>query len=81
MGRMVKLLEPSAVQDVGGRQRVSIDVFQPQLNVNPSYIWNPNAPSQLGSINAGAAYAVAESAFNLQSRIAYIALRQHLEFS
>jgi hypothetical protein len=81
MGRMVKLLEPSAVQDGGGRQRITVDQFSPQINVNPSYIWNPNAPSQLGTINLGAAYAVAESAFNLQSRIAYISLRQNLEFS
>jgi hypothetical protein len=81
MGRMVKLLEPSAVQDVGGRQRVSVDVFNPQLMVNPSYILNPTyAPTQTGLPGGGMA-AVAESAFNLQSRIAYIALRQNLEFS
>jgi len=81
MGRMVKLLESSAVQDAAGRQRVSIDVFQPQVVANPSFIYNPTfVPSQLGQ-PTGTIGAVAESAFNLQSRIAYISLRQNLEFS
>jgi hypothetical protein len=81
MGRMVKLLEPSAVQDVGGRQRVNISSFEPQLVVNPSFIYNPTfVPTQLG-LPSGVIGGVAESAFNLQSRIAYISLRQNLEFS
>jgi hypothetical protein len=81
MGRMVKLLEPSAVQDVQGRQALTIQSFVPQININPSYIWNPTtAVAQIGVPNASS-YPVAESAFNLQSRIAYISLRQNLEFS
>ena len=81
MGRMVKLLEPSAVQDAQGRQVIRVQAIDPQVLVNPSYIYNPTyVQTQLGQAT-GTAGAVAESAFNLQSRIAYIALRQHLEFS
>jgi hypothetical protein len=81
MGRMVKLLEPSAQQDGNGRQIVRVQVFDPQILANPSYIYNPTYVVQQLGQPTGTAGAVAESAFNLQSRIAYIALRQHLEFS
>jgi hypothetical protein len=81
MGRMVKLLEPSSQQDSQGKQIVRITQFDPQVIMNPSFIYNPTyVQTQLGQ-PAGTIGGVAESAFNLQSRIAYIALRQHLEFS
>ena len=79
MGRMVKLLEPSAIQDASGKQMIRIQNFDPQLTINPAYIWNPTQViTSLGAAVNANAYAVAESSFNLQSRIAYIALRHRL---
>jgi hypothetical protein len=75
MGRMVKLLEPSAVQDVGGRQRVNISSFEPAIIANQSQTYHSGVVSAVNLLNN------AESSFNLQSRIAYFALRQNLEFS
>jgi hypothetical protein len=75
MGRMVKLLESSAVQDAGGRQRVNISAFEPIIIANQFQTYHSGVVSATNLLNS------AESSFNLQSRIAYIALRQHLEFS
>ena len=79
--RMVKLLEPSARQDANGRQAIRVETFDPQVIINPGSLYSPTyIQTQLGT-PTGTIGALAESAFNLQSRIAYIALRQHLEFS
>jgi hypothetical protein len=75
MGRMVKLLEPSAVQDSGGRQIVRVQAFDPSIIANQSQTYHSGVISAINLLNN------AESSFNLQSRIAYFALRQNLEFS
>jgi hypothetical protein len=73
--RMVKLLEPIARQDVNGRQAIRVEAFDPQVIANQSQTYHSGVISAVNLLNN------AESTFNLQSRIAYTALRQHLDFS
>lgn len=70
--RMIKLLEPSGVVGSNGRQQVHITTIDPAI-LSQQYF------SYFGAISS--TIITAESTFNLQSRIAYIALRQQLEFS
>ena len=72
LGRMVKLLEPSSRANVNGMQQVDIAASTGAI-LGQQYF------SYYGAI--GNTISTAESTFNLQSRIAYIALRQNLEFS
>jgi hypothetical protein len=72
LGRMVKLLEPSARVNSNGMQQV--DIAQ-----SSAAILNSQYQTYFGTnINVVSA---AEAAFNVQTRVAYIALRQQLEFS
>lgn len=72
LGRMVKLLEPSARVSSNGMQQV--DVAQSSgIMLNGAITTYFGAQSNTVS--------AAEAAFNVQSRVAYIALRQQLEFS
>lgn len=70
--RMVKLLEPSSVQDAAGRQRINITAIEPRVLVDNFFTY-------FGNLNF--TIATQESAFVLQSRIAYATLRQNMEFS
>lgn len=72
LGRMVKLLEPSGRGNVNGMQMVDVAASSGAI-LSQQYF------SYYGAI--GNTISTAESTFNLQSRIAYIALRQQLEFS
>lgn len=70
--RMIKLLEPSGVASSSGRQHVHIAAVDPAILAQQYF-------SYFGGISS--TIITAESTFNLQSRIAYIALRQNLDFS
>jgi hypothetical protein len=72
MRRMVKLMEPSANQNSAGYQRVEVTSIVPAV-LNQQYF------SYFG--NQTSTIITAESTFNLQSRIAYTALRNNLTFS
>ena len=73
LSRMVKLLEPSSRQDSAGRQQIDMAASSGTMVTRiDTYL---NGPSGDTTITA------AESVFNLQSRIAYSALRNQLEFS
>ena len=73
LSRMVKLLEPSSRQDSAGRQQIDMAASSGTMVTRiDTYL---NGPSGNTTITA------AESVFNLQSRIAYSALRNQLEFS
>ena len=72
LGRMVKLLEPSGRGNVNGLQMVDVAASSGAI-LSQQYF------SYYGAI--GNTISTSESTFNLQSRIAYIALRQQLEFS
>lgn len=72
MRRMVKLLEPGSVVGSTGRQQVDINSITPAVLMQNYQTYNVGG--------SGVIY-TAESTFNLQSRIAYIALRNNLEFS
>jgi hypothetical protein len=72
LGRVVKLLEPSSRANAAGLQQVdlagsSANILQ-QQNITLIGAQSTNIQT-------------AEAVFNLQSRVAYIALRQQLEFS
>lgn len=70
--RMVKLLEPSSVAGSTGRQQVDINSITPAVLMQQYQHY-------IGSL--ATVISTQESTFNLQSRIAYIALRNNLEFS
>ena len=70
--RMIKLLEPSGVAGSNGRQHVHIAAMDPAVLVQQYFTY---FGAQSNTI------ATAESSFNLQSRIAYMALRNNLDFS
>lgn len=72
LGRMVKLLEPSARVSSNGMQQV--DVAQ-----SSGIMLNGAITTYFGSLSN--TVSAAEAAFNVQTRVAYIALRQQLEFS
>ena len=73
LSRMVKLLEPTSRQDSAGRQQIDMAASSGTMVTRiDTYL---NGPSGNTTITA------AESVFNLQSRIAYSALRNQLEFS
>lgn len=72
LGRMVKLLEPSGRANPAGLQQVD-------LAGSTAAILGNQYQSYFGAQSN--TMFTAESTFNLQSRIAYIALRQNLEFS
>jgi hypothetical protein len=73
LGRITKLLEPSSRQNAAGMQQV--DVATSSGVINQRAFDTFNGPSFNFLIST------AESAFVLQSRIAYATLRQHLEFN
>jgi hypothetical protein len=75
LGRVVKLLEPSAVQSAGGLQRIIIDGG---VVGQVATVTGVTAVTNLTNYNG---YSTLESEFNLQSRVAYQLLRQNLEFS
>lgn len=72
LGRVVKLLEPSSRANAAGMQQVDIAG-------STAVVLNGQYSSYFGAQSS--TVFTAESTFNLQSRIAYIALRQQLEFS
>lgn len=72
LGRMVKLMEPISRQDVAGRQSITIGGSDTILSVHNQGTFYASGVSTLQT---------AESLFVLQSRIAYSALRNQLEFS
>lgn len=72
LGRMVKLLEPSARVSSNGMQQV--DVAQ-----SSGIMLNGAITTYFGALSN--TVSAAEAAFNVQTRVAYIALRQQLEFS
>ena len=72
LGRVVKLLEPSSRTNASGMQQVDIAG-------STAVVLNGQYTSYFGAQSS--TVFTAESTFNLQSRIAYIALRQQLEFS
>ena len=76
LGRMVKLLEPSSRQNSSGMQQIDIGLSTATVPINQGSTFN--SPS-LG--NTGFTIPTVESNFVLQSRIAYSALRNQLEFS
>jgi hypothetical protein len=73
LGRMVKLLEPSSRQNSSGMQQVDMAASTGIMIVSQRNIIN--GPSEASTISS------AESFFVIQSRIAYSALRNQLEFS
>jgi hypothetical protein len=76
LGRMVKLLEPSSRQNASGMQQIDIGLSTATVPINQGSTFNSPA---LG--NTGFTIPTVESNFVLQSRIAYSALRNQLEFS
>lgn len=72
LGRMVKLMEPISRQDIAGRQNVNIGAADAIVQTSNQGTFYASAVSTLQT---------AESLFVLQSRIAYSALRNQLEFS
>jgi|694.fasta_scaffold00044_77 hypothetical protein len=73
LGRMVKLLEPISRQDSAGRQQIDMAASSGTMITRiDTYL---NGPAGSTTIVA------AESVFNLQSRIAYSALRNSMEFN
>jgi hypothetical protein len=72
LGRVVKLLEPSSRANANGLQQVD-------LAASSANILQQQNITLIGAVSTN--IQTAESVFNLQSRIAYIALRQQLEFS
>ena len=76
LGRMVKLLEPSSRQNASGMQQIDIGAAAATIPINQGSTFN--SPS-FGS--TGFTLPTVESNFVLQSRIAYSALRNSLEFS
>lgn len=72
LGRVVKLLEPSSRANVNGMQQVD-------LAASSANILQQQNITLIGAQSTS--IQTAESVFNLQSRVAYIALRQQLEFS
>jgi len=72
LGRMVKLLEPSARVSSNGMQQV--DIAQ-----SSGIVLNGAITTYFGSISN--TVSAAEAAFNVQTRVAYATLRQQLEFS
>lgn len=73
LGRMVKLLEPSSRQNSSGMQQIDVAASSGIINGRAYDIFN--GPLFTNTI------AASESMFVLQSRIAYMALRNNLEFS
>jgi hypothetical protein len=72
LGRMVKLLEPSARANSSGLQQVDVAASSGTiLNAALSTYYGGN----VSTISAG------EAAFNVQTRVAYMALRNNLDFS
>lgn len=72
LGRMVKLLEPSARANGTGMQMVDLAASSANILQAQNITYFGAVSSTIGT---------AESAFNLQSRIAYATLRQNLQFS
>jgi len=73
LGRMVKLLEPISRQDSAGRQQIDMAASSGTMITRiDTYL---NGPA------GGTTIVAAESVFNLQSRIAYSALRNSMEFN
>lgn len=72
LGRVVKLLEPSSRANAAGMQQVD-------LAASSANILQQQNITLIGAQSTS--IQTAESVFNLQSRVAYIALRQQLEFS
>lgn len=72
LGRVVKLLEPSSRANSAGMQQVDIAG-------STAIVLNGAITTYFGGLSN--TVSAAESAFNVQSRVAYIALRQQLEFS
>jgi hypothetical protein len=70
--RMVKLLEPSSRANPAGIQQVDVAA-------SSAAILNDTFRTYFGALPT--AISAGEAAFNVQTRVAYIALRQHLEFS
>jgi len=70
--RMTKLLEPSANQNSTGLQRIEVTSVVPAVLTQQYFSYFGNQTSTI---------ITAESTFNLQSRIAYTALRNNLTFS
>lgn len=70
--RMVKLLEPSSRVNSTGMQQVDIAG-------SSATVLNGAFTTYFGSV--GNTISAGEAAFNVQTRVAYIALRQQLEFS
>jgi len=70
--RMVKLLEPSSRANPAGIQQVDVAASSAAI-LNDAF--RTYFGGNVNTISAG------ESAFNVQTRVAYIALRQQLEFS
>ena len=70
--RMVKLLEPSSRANAAGMQQVDLAGSSAAI-LNSAF--STYFGSTISTVPAG------EAAFNVQTRVAYIALRQHLEFS
>jgi hypothetical protein len=70
--RMVKLLEPSSRANSAGMQQVDVAGSSAAI-LNAAF--TTYFGSTVSTISAG------EAAFNVQTRVAYIALRQQLEFS
>ena len=72
MRRITKLLEPSANQNSTGLQRIEVTSVVPAVLTQQYFSYFGNQTSTI---------ITAESTFNLQSRIAYTALRNNLTFS
>jgi hypothetical protein len=70
--RMVKLLEPSSRANSSGMQMVDMGASSGAI-LNSAY--QTYFGTNISTVPAG------EAAFNVQTRVAYIALRQQLEFS